>query len=58
MTDDEFNKRCLEDYSKYICKGCKHSEIINNTRYNCKQFPDLEVEEDRTCKLWEAKDEQ
>ena len=56
MTNEEFNKRCLEDYSSYVCKGCKYSKIIHGTLYECKQFPDLEVKEDFTCKLWESKD--
>ncbi len=57
MTDKEFNKRCLEDYSEHICKGCRYSEIIRNTSYSCKQFNLLEVEEEDTCKLWRAKDD-
>ena len=58
MTDEEFNKRCLEDYHSYICKGCKHYVLFHKARHECKQFPSLEVHEYFTCKLWEAKDDQ
>lgn len=58
MTDEEFNKRCLENYHEYTCKDCKHYVSIGNNHYGCKQFPTdtslLEVDEDFTCKLWEA----
>ena len=57
MTDEEFNKRCLENYSEHTCKDCKHCETIENNLHECKKFTDLEVEEDFTCKLWEKKDD-
>ena len=47
MSDEDFNKRCLENYNQYTCKDCKHYEDSS-----CTQFT-IEVEEDSTCKLWE-----
>lgn len=51
MTDKDFNKRCLDNYSQYTCKDCNHYKDSS-----CKQFPAIEVKEDFTCKSWELKD--
>ena len=50
MSDEDFNKRCLENYSDYTCKDCKH--YIKGA---CGVFDSLDVYDSFTCKRWETK---